>query len=408
MRATDTHRSPSSFLAALAGKPTRVVIVRALRLGDLLCAVPAFRALRRALPRARITLIGLPLAREFVARCPFIDDYAEFPGYPGIADQPVDPARTLAFLQQMQAAHLDLAIQLHGSGVFSNPFTRLLGARRTVGFVREGETDLGLDVALPYPEHGREVERLLSLTRALGAADVGDDIELTVLPEDTAELLRHAELRLLFAQGRPVVALHPGATVATRRWAPERFAAVGDILAARYDAQIVILGNLRERPMCDAVRQRMRAPALNVAGQTSLGAVAALLAQVDLLVANDSGLAHLAAAVGSSAVVIFGAAQAETWAPRERTHYRWLSISVPCRPCALSECPIGYICLDGVSVDAVVAEATEALAGHLARHDRRVAPPRPTPGAAEWQGEISMPPSDHDPDAYSITVTETE
>jgi ADP-heptose:LPS heptosyltransferase len=168
MRATRTNRSTPSWLAGLAGKPSRVVIVRALRLGDLLCAVPAFRAVRAALPLAHITLIGLPLAREFVARCPFIDDYAEFPGYPGIADQPVDPARTLAFLQRMPAAHLDLAIQLHGSGVFSNPFTRLLGAQRAVGFVREGETDLGLDFAIPYPEQGREVERLLTLTAHLG------------------------------------------------------------------------------------------------------------------------------------------------------------------------------------------------------------------------------------------------
>jgi ADP-heptose:LPS heptosyltransferase len=368
---------------------------------------------RAALPLAHITLIGLPLAREFVARCPFIDDYAEFPGYPGIADQPVDPARTLAFLQRMPAAHLDLAIQLHGSGVFSNPFTRLLGAQLAVGFVREGETDLGLDFAIPYPEQGREVERLLTLTRALGVADAGDDIELTILPEDRAELMRHAELQRLFAQGRPVVGLHPGATVATRRWAPERFAAVGDILAARYDARIVILGNQHERVMCETVRQQMRAPALNVAGQTSLGAVAALLAQIDLLVANDSGLAHLAAAVGSSAVVIFGAAQAETWAPRERTRYRWLSVSVPCRPCALNVCPIGYKCLNGVSVNAVIVEATEALAGRVARHDRPVSHHLVTPRVAEWR-DVAISPDDHDPHdphdscAYSITATETE
>lgn len=218
--------------------------------------------------------------------------------------------------------------------------------------------------------------------------------------------MRHAELRRLLTQGRPVVALHPGATVATRRWAPERFAAVGDILAARYGACIVILGNQRERALCETVRQRMRAPALNVAGQTSMGVVAALLAQVALLVANDSGLAHLAVAVGATAVVVFGAAQAETWAPRERTRYRWLSVSVPCRPCALTECPIGYRCLDGISVNAVVAEANEALADRHLR-DRPALDQPVTPLGGEWL-DAAIPPSESDSSAYSMTATETE
>lgn len=359
------------ILASLMRRPSRVVVVRALRLGDLLCAVPALRSLRRALPHAHISLIGLPLAREFVLRCPFIDNFEEFPGYPGIADQPVDPERTLAFLARMQAAHLDLAIQLHGSGVFSNPFTRLLGARHTVGFTREGETDLGLDFTIPYPHKGREIDRLLALTQALGAPDTDRTVELTVLPEDVAELAHHEALRRTLGDGRPVVALHPGAKVATRRWMPEHFAAIGDAVSARYGASIVILGNQQEHDLCESVRQRMHALALNVAGQTSLGMVAALLARVRLLVANDSGIAHLSAAVRTPAIVIFGAAQAETWAHHDCTTYRPLSISVPCRPCTYTECSIGYRCLHGITVDAVLAEVEHVLRADLHIHDVR-------------------------------------
>lgn len=98
------------LLARLAQRPAPVAIVRALRLGDLLCAVPALRALRAALPLAHITLIGLPLAREFVRRCQYVNAFEEFPGYPGIADQPVVAARTLAFLGQMQRRRFDLAV----------------------------------------------------------------------------------------------------------------------------------------------------------------------------------------------------------------------------------------------------------------------------------------------------------
>lgn len=355
------NTSPPALFAAHAHHHARIAIVRALRLGDLLCAVPAFRAIRRALPHAHITLIGLPLAREFVRRCRFLDDYAEFPGFPGIADQPVDPTRTVAFLAMMQRSRLDLAIQLHGSGVFSNPFTRLLGARHTVGFTRSGETDLGLDFAIPYPQEGREIDRLLALTHALGAPEMSDEIELTILPEDETALASHTAIQRLLADGRPLFGIHPGASVATRRWAPERFAAVADTLAARHDAYTVILGTRAEHAMCEAVRRRMRAPALNIAGETSLGMVAALLARLHLLIGNDSGLAHLAVAVGTPVVVIFGAAQVKTWEHHDQRRYRALSTAVPCRPCALSECPIGYACLQGVTVAAVIAEAEDLL-----------------------------------------------
>lgn len=360
-----THET-TPFLAPLSERRAHVVIVRALRLGDLLCAVPALRALRAALRQAQFTLIGLPLAREFVLRCRYVDDFEEFPGYPGIADQPIAVERTVAFLRRMQGRHIDLAVQLHGSGVFSNPFTRLLGAHQTVGFTRAGETDLGLDYALPYPSTGSEVQRLLRLTRALGAPDVGDHLEFAILPQDDADLdealLRaHPGTHNLFARSQPVIGLHPGAKIPTRRWMPARFAAVGDALAARYHAAIVLTGSAAEWDICEAVRQRMRAPAVNLAGCTSLGPLAALIARLRLLVSNDSGPAHLAAAVGTRSVVIFGAAQPETWASGDPSRHRAVSAWVPCRPCAYIECPIGYACLEGVGVADVLRAAQDVL-----------------------------------------------
>jgi ADP-heptose:LPS heptosyltransferase len=116
----------------------------------------------------------------------------------------------------------------------------------------------------------------------------------------------------------------------------------------------------------------MRAPALIIAGQSTLGMIAALLARLSLVIGNDSDLAHLAVAVGTPVVTIFGAAQKETWDYPGNRGYRGLSISVPCRPCSLSECPIAYKCLAGVTVEAVVAEAERLLTSqgtplHMAR-----------------------------------------
>jgi ADP-heptose:LPS heptosyltransferase len=337
----------------------RVAVMRSLRLGDLLCATPALRSLRAALPRAHITLIGLPLAREFVRRCRFLDDFEEFPGFPGIADQSIVPQRTVAFLARMQANPYDLAIQLHGSGVFSNPFTVLFGARYTVGFTRPHEAELGLDFSTPYPSRGREVHRLLTLMHALGAPNCGEQTELTVLPEDRAEL--QALLGDVLTTKQPLIALHPGAKVATRRWPLDRFAAIGDYLSKEYDAQILLTGGKEEEFMCERVRSLMQRPALNLAGQTSLGTLAALIERLNLFISNDSGPAHVAAALDTPSITIFGAANVEDWAASDIERHRSLSVEVPCRPCSLSECPIGYACLQGVTVDMVLDNAAILL-----------------------------------------------
>lgn len=188
------------ILPSLTHQPgrARVVVVRALRLGDLLCATPALRSLRAALPRAHITLIGLPMAREFVSRCRFLDDFEEFPGYPGVA--------------------------------------------------------------------------------------------------------------------------------------------------------------------------------VNCAGQTSLGTLAALIERLSLFISNDSGPAHIAAAVGTPSITIFGASNVEDWAASDTTLHRTLSVPVPCRPCYLSECPTGYLCLQGVTVEMVIDTAKALLTNELCRPDRGITP----------------------------------
>lgn len=112
----------------------KIAVLRALFLGDLLCATPALRALRERFPAAEITLIGLPWARELVDRLDTVDRLLIFPGYQGIPEAEYHPERTAAFLAAARAYGYDLAIQMHGDGGITNGFVAELGARHTLGY----------------------------------------------------------------------------------------------------------------------------------------------------------------------------------------------------------------------------------------------------------------------------------
>jgi len=141
---------------------TRIAVIRALALGDMLCAIPALRALRARFPDATISLIGLPWAAEIVERFPtLLDELIDFPGFPGIPEVEFDPDRSLDSMAELQRRRFVLAVQLQGNGLVINEFVALLGARRLAGFIPAGgepPRDSRDDVWLPYPERGTEVD----------------------------------------------------------------------------------------------------------------------------------------------------------------------------------------------------------------------------------------------------------
>lgn len=292
-------------------QPARIAVLRALKLGDLLCATPAFRALRRRFPAAEITLIGLPWAEDVVRRLPALDRLAIFPGYPGIPEAAALPARTAAFLDEARAYGYDLAIQLHGDGNVSNGFVAALGAPVTLGYRRLDDERLTL--SLPYVADEPEVIRWLRLVGLLGAPVDDRRLAFPVTPAETtraASLLRNAP-----DGDGPLVGLHSGGSDPERRWPAKRFAELANALRERWGARIVLTGSDAERDLTAEIIQTTRAPALDLAGHTSLGEVAALIGQLDLLVTNDTGASHLAAAAGTPSVVIFGSTSPHQWAP---------------------------------------------------------------------------------------------
>jgi lipopolysaccharide heptosyltransferase II len=344
--------------AMICRQPRRIAIFRALQLGDLLTAVPALRALRQRYPRAEITLIGLPWAASFVQRyAQYLDRFVEFAGYPGIAEVPYDPERGQRFLAEQRAYGYDLAIQMHGSGQTSNPFVLELNAPLNVGYY-EGEPPEGLTLSRPYPHHQPEIVRNLGLAELLGADVSQTGLEFPLFEQDYAEAA--TLLRKLPKASRPWIGLHPGSRPPARRWPAEYFAAVADTLARRFDAQIILTGGPVEEMTVEEVIRYMQAPAINLAGQTSLGGLAAIISKLDLFISNDTGPAHIADAVHCPGVTIFGPAEYERWKPLSATRHA-VRQPVPCSPCSFWECPIDHRCLRWLNPERVIDSAASYL-----------------------------------------------
>jgi ADP-heptose:LPS heptosyltransferase len=336
-------------------QPSKVLLIRASRIGDFVCATPAFRALRNSLPHAEITLVGLPFIEELVERSPHLDRFVRFPGFPGMAEQFFEPRAAAEFFATMQAERFDLAVQMHGSGANSNPFTLLCGARTTAGFVRPGDSPGLLDAALPYPSAIHEVDRLVALSEFLGAPGDGNEMEFPISPMDqiTAD-------ELIGAAARPLIGVHAGARDAIKRWRPERFAAVASALWRRWGGTIVFIGGDEDR---DAVGVMMdRVPCLDLRRRTSLAVLGAVIRRLAVLVTNDSGPAHIAYALGAPTVTIFGGTSPSEWGPPCGPH-RVVAHHVPCCPCELASCPIGYLCLEHVRTEMVLEAVDEVLLG---------------------------------------------
>lgn len=337
----------------------RIAILRALQLGDMLVAVPALRAIRRNFPAAEITLIGLPWAASFATRFHhYIDRFVPFGGWPGLPEMEATPAQSARFVAEQQAYGYDLAIQLHGSGGASNPCVLALGARASAGLY-EGERPAGLTYAAPYPHDLHEIHRNLRLAEALGCRDLDPRLEFPLDGRDLAEagdLLCH-----LPDNSGPRIALHTGARPSARRWPPEYFALVADDLARRYGAQILLTGSPAEAATVAAVQARMTTHAHSLAGATSLGGLAALLSTLDLFITNDTGPAHLAVAVGTPSITLFGPADSVRWMPLNQARHPALREAVPCSPCKYVDCPIDHRCLRRLAPQRVIAQAETLL-----------------------------------------------
>jgi ADP-heptose:LPS heptosyltransferase len=300
----------------------RIAVLRALQLGDMLCAVPAFRLLRDAYPSATITLIGLPWARDFVRRfSQYVDDFMEFPGWPSLPEREPDASAIPCFLAAVRDREFDLAVQMHGDGRLTNTIVAMFGAPLVAGACADDAWRPPGGHFGTYPEDASEGRRALASLLPLGLETAREDLEFPLCDADREGLRSHFTPD---EDGAGIVVVHPGARSMLRRWPAVYFAKVADELAAAGN-RVVITGSKDERALALEVAASMRRRPVVLAGRTDLGALAALIASSRLVVCNDTGVSHLADALRIPSVVMFTGSDPQRWAPLDGRLHRCLT-----------------------------------------------------------------------------------
>lgn len=338
------------------------ILVRGVNwLGDSIMTIPALRHLRRCFPRAHLTLLVRPSVADVFRELECVDDVL------------VRPLRSMAdYLRvgrELRSRRYDAALLFpHAFGAAA--LTAVAGIPVRIGYATHGRRFLLThSIALaPTLVRQHEVHRYLHLVEE-AARILSADARPVMSPFDlrlTVPAHRQEEMKKRLAAAgldvtKKLVVLNPGAINSrAKQWLPERFAAVADALLRRGDTAVILIGTAAERTVAERVRELMRQEPLVLTGQTTVADLLALLSCAHLLISNDTGAAHVGAAVGAPTVVIFG--PTEDFATRPFSdHAHIVKHPVECSPCMLRDCPIDHRCMTRVQVEDVLAPATEIL-----------------------------------------------
>ncbi|MBI4341004.1 MAG: glycosyltransferase [Candidatus Omnitrophica bacterium] len=337
----------------------RVVVWKLSALGDVILSSPSLRAVRKQYPKGRITLVVGRSAYEAVARCPYLDDIIIYDA----KGKDRGPWKQWAFVRRLQRAAFDLSIDFQNSRR-THLYAWLSGAWTRIGYRRKWGWCLNRPVRLPRVVLG-PIAHQHYLLREAGLTMDGERLELWPSPHDEAraeQLL--AAPAIDRASGAPPfwVGVHPGGSGRwrTKRWDLQRWATVCDALA-RSGAHVVVVGGPEEGELGEALLQLTQQPPLVLIGQTTLLELACVIKRCAVFLAHDSSSLHVAAAVGTPTVALFGPTDPRRHLPPTFAG-QVIRKEVFCSPCYATRCrTLTHACMKRITVEEVLA-ATLALA----------------------------------------------
>jgi len=326
-------------------------------IGDVVMTLPAVAAVRRTWPRARISILAKPWVAEVYRLSPDADEIIPFeePGrHAGIPGK----WRLAADLRRYG---FDCAILLQNA-IEAAIVVRLADIPLRAGYNSDGRGSLLTHSVRRSPEIRKvhQIDYYLAMVEAVGCLPAGRNVRL--FPgADYAGIAQRLIAEFGLEENRSLIGIAPGAAYGpAKKWLPERFAAVADRLIDDTGAQAVLFGSAGDRSSTAAVAQSAHHPLVDIAGKTTLKEAIAVIARCNLFLSNDSGLMHVAGALGIPTIAVFGSTNPATTSPAGKKSVV-IHHDVGCAPCLKPDCPTDFRCMEMIGVEEVYVAAQKLL-----------------------------------------------
>ncbi|HOJ74780.1 MAG TPA: lipopolysaccharide heptosyltransferase I [Phycisphaerae bacterium] len=344
----------------------RILIIKPSSFGDVIHALPVLNGLRHRYPHAHISWLVADSCAGLLEGHPALDEIIRFDRkrYGQIARNPRATLEFIQFIQDLRSRRFDLIVDLQG--LFRSGFLALVtGARNRVGFANARELGwIFYNHRVDVPDADMHaVDRNYLFGRMLGFTGLPIRFDLPVRPQ-TRETMIDRLAREGIPRGEDYLVVGPGTRWETKQWPAEHFAAAIRAIAAEHGLPVVLTGMPEERQIAERVAAEAGGRVVNLAGQTSLPEMIALVDGARAVLMHDSGPMHLATALNKPLVAIYGPTSPARTGPygRGETVAR---LDLPCSPCYLkrvADCPHGHRCLRELRPEAVAAQVSRTLA----------------------------------------------
>jgi heptosyltransferase-2 len=342
----------------------RILITKLVAIGDLVCCLPTVRAIKGSFPQSHLAILVTPRVREVVEGCSYLDEII----YYDIFGKDAGLRGFIRTIKKLRRKKFDLVIELDHYYRITTLISHLAAIKNKAGFdlPNQGRRHL-YTIKVPYALDKHEVETFLGVAEQIGANALERElVEIWVSPEDQEYVSQFLAGEGVNSQD-VLVCIHPGTgpSATSRRWKPERFASVADWLMEEFDAKVILTGVASEIELVNRIAELMTKRPIIAAGKTNLKQLAEIARRCRLFISVDTGPLHIAAAMKTKVIGLYGPNTPVKWGPYGDGHiviYKGLA----CSPCTkqylgqVSKCT-NPICMDGISVEDVKAAVSRML-----------------------------------------------
>ncbi|MFP4017205.1 MAG: lipopolysaccharide heptosyltransferase II [Halanaerobiales bacterium] len=324
-------------------RKNRIILIDLLYLGDLMFATPFLKELRKNFPEARIDMVVNSVFHGLMEDSPFLDNVYSYNKKWSIRE-------SVRFAREIAKNKYDLGLNIHGNWRTAL-LLKLIKPAYTIGYGGKGR-GIFLDRELQPSDEKHMVDNYLDFLRELDLV-VEDGYPQIGVSEEARSSIQNKLTDWGVNSEEELIALNTGGTWPTKRWTVEGFAELADELNRNY-GKVIFIGSQADLERVETIVGYMDTEAIIATGRTTLKELAALLERCTLVISNDSGPVHVASAVGTPTITIFGPSDDRKYRPRGDKH-RIVETRIECRPCGEHECPLGHhSCMRDISAEQIL------------------------------------------------------